>query len=38
MAVRPDDSALRDKLDEVLLRKQSEIRRILAEYGIPVVP
>jgi quinoprotein dehydrogenase-associated probable ABC transporter substrate-binding protein len=37
MAVRPDDAALRDELDDVLLRKQPEIRRILAEYGIPVV-
>ena len=37
MAVRPGDATLRDQLDEVLLRKQPEIRRILAEYGIPVV-
>jgi quinoprotein dehydrogenase-associated probable ABC transporter substrate-binding protein len=37
LAVRPGDAALRDELDTVLLRKQPEIRRILAEYGVPLV-
>ena len=37
LAVRPEDAALRDQLDAVLLRRQPEIRRILVEYGVPLV-
>jgi mxaJ protein len=37
LAVRPDNAALRDELDRVLVRKRSEIRRILTEYGVPLV-
>jgi mxaJ protein len=35
MAVRPDDEALRRRLDSLLERKQSEIRRLLSRYGVP---
>jgi mxaJ protein len=37
LAVGPDNAALRDELDRVLVRKRSEIRRILIEYGVPLV-
>jgi quinoprotein dehydrogenase-associated probable ABC transporter substrate-binding protein len=38
LAVRPDDTALRDELEAVLARKEPEIRRVLTEYGVPLVP
>ena len=37
LAVRPSDAALRDELDAVLARRRPEIRRILTDYGIPLV-
>jgi quinoprotein dehydrogenase-associated probable ABC transporter substrate-binding protein len=37
VAVRQDNARLRDELDGVLLRRQSEIRRVLEQYGIPLV-
>ena len=37
LAVRQDAAALRDELEEVLARKEPEIRRVLTEYGIPLV-
>jgi mxaJ protein len=35
MGVRREDTALRDTLDAVLLRRRSEIDRLLADYGVP---
>jgi mxaJ protein len=37
MGVRKEDRALRDELDEVLERRRPEIRRLLSEYGVPVL-
>ena len=37
MAVRRDSAALRARLDEVLVRRRTEIDAILAEYGVPRV-
>jgi len=37
MGVRRGDKDLRAKLDEVLKRKAPEIRKILEEYGVPLV-
>lgn len=37
MAVRDGDTALRDELDAALLRSREKIRRILAEYDVPIV-
>jgi mxaJ protein len=37
MGVRREDKDLRAKLDEVLKRKASEVRKILEEYGVPLV-
>ena len=36
IGVRKKDTALRDELNEILLRKRQEIQRILAEYGVPL--
>jgi mxaJ protein len=38
MGVRRGDDELRDQLNEVLLRRQSEITAILRNYGVPLVP
>lgn len=38
MGVRKDDPKLRDELDQVLERRAPEIRSLLAQYGVPVVP
>lgn len=38
LAVRPDEQSLRQELQGVLDRRKPEIDRILAEYGIPVLP
>src|SRR5262249_52807105 len=38
MGVRKGDRARQAQLDEVIRRKQAEIRRILEEYGVPLVP
>lgn len=35
MGVRKSDTALLDELDRALARRQAEVRRILAEYGVP---
>jgi mxaJ protein len=37
MGVRRGDTALRDALDDVLLRRRADIDRILADYGVPRV-
>lgn len=37
MGVRRDDVALRDQLDEVLVRRQEDIRALLKRYGVPLV-
>jgi mxaJ protein len=37
MGVRRGESSLRDTLDSVLVRRQSEINRILVAYGVPVL-
>lgn len=36
MAVRRGDTALRDKLDRIIERRQEEIDAILREYGVPL--
>ncbi|MFP5276826.1 MAG: substrate-binding domain-containing protein [Acidobacteriota bacterium] len=35
IGVRPNDTALRDKLDAELARRQAEIQQILRAYGVP---
>jgi quinoprotein dehydrogenase-associated probable ABC transporter substrate-binding protein len=35
MGVRKGDTALRDRLDEVLARRRADIDAILADYGVP---
>lgn len=35
MGVRRGDQALRDRLDDFLARRQADVDRILAEYGVP---
>src|SRR5262245_4852039 len=37
MGVRPGDQAFKARLEEVMDRKQAEIRKILLEYGVPLV-
>jgi len=37
MGVRRDDAALARRLDEVIARRRDEIRRVLIEYGVPLV-
>jgi mxaJ protein len=37
MGVRRGDTALRDALDAVIVRRQAEIRRILTSYGVPLL-
>jgi mxaJ protein len=37
MAVRKDDTALRDELDDALARAHERIAAVLREYGVPVV-
>jgi mxaJ protein len=37
MAVRRSDTALRDKLDDILTRREKEIDAILRQYGVPRV-
>jgi mxaJ protein len=38
MGVRKGDLALRDQLEKILVDRQSDIRAILAEYGVPQLP
>ncbi len=38
VGVRRSDVARRDALDAVLVRRRAEIRRILTDYGIPMLP
>lgn len=35
MGTRPGDAPLRDELDDFILRRQSDIDRILTDYGVP---
>ena len=37
MGVRRGDRTLRDALDAVIVRRQTEIRRILTSYGVPLL-
>ena len=37
MGVRHSDTAFRDSLDQVIVRRRGEIDRLLAEYGVPRV-
>jgi quinoprotein dehydrogenase-associated probable ABC transporter substrate-binding protein len=37
MGVRHGDHALRDRLNEIIARKGSEIRKVLSSYGVPLV-
>lgn len=37
MGVRRDDPALARRLDDVIARRHDEIRRVLIEYGVPLV-
>jgi len=37
MGVRRDDAALAQRLDDVIARRHGEIRRVLADYGVPLV-
>jgi mxaJ protein len=37
MGVRPEDSLLLHEVDSVLTRRRAEVRRILGEYGVPLV-
>jgi mxaJ protein len=38
MAVRKNDVALRDRLDQVLAKRKAEVDRILRSYGVPLLP
>ena len=38
MGVRRGDQALRDRVDDFIARRQGDIDRILAEYGVPRFP
>jgi mxaJ protein len=38
MGVRKGNTTLRDELDRLLVRHQSEIREILNKYGVPQLP
>ena len=37
MGVRPDDPVLRTQLEKALAKRQTEITRILQDYGVPLV-
>ena len=37
MGVRPGNEALRDKLNEFIVRHRSEIRQLLDSYAVPLV-
>jgi mxaJ protein len=37
MAVRREDTALRDRLDQIIEKRQSEIAKILRDYGVPLL-
>ena len=37
MAVRREDTALRDQLDRIIEKRQAEIAKILREYGVPLL-
>jgi mxaJ protein len=38
MGVRPEDSLFLRRIESVLTRRRAEVRRILEEYGVPLVP
>ena len=37
MGVRRDDLALRRELDQALTRRAADIRKVLTDYGVPLV-
>ena len=37
VGVRRDDQALRNEIDDVLVRRRAEIARLLGEFGVPLV-
>ena len=37
LAVRPEDVALKDRLEDILVRKKPEVDSILAQFGVPLV-
>jgi mxaJ protein len=37
LAVRPDDVALKQQLEAILVKKKPEVDRMLGEYGVPLV-
>ena len=37
LGVRKGDEALKAQLEQVLDRKQAEIRKILTDYGVPLI-
>lgn len=38
MGVRREDEMLRDRLNDIIARRQAEITAILRDYGVPLVP
>jgi mxaJ protein len=38
MGVQRGDRALRDRLDDFIARRQADIARVLADYGVPLLP
>jgi mxaJ protein len=38
MGVKRGNQALRDRLDAVLVRRRADLQRILADYGVPLLP
>jgi mxaJ protein len=38
MGVRRGDRALRDRIDDFIARRQADIDRVLADYGVPRIP
>jgi mxaJ protein len=38
MGVRRADRVLRDRLDDFIVRRQADLHRVLAEYGVPLLP
>jgi quinoprotein dehydrogenase-associated probable ABC transporter substrate-binding protein len=37
LGVRPKDTILKARLDEILIRKSADVNKILQEYGVPLV-
>jgi mxaJ protein len=38
MGVRRGDAALRDRLDDFIVRRSADIAQVLADYGVPRLP